>query len=142
MTAFTVTPKYTNELPESVKIGPIIFTVVQEKEPTAKDPEGNEIPVFGKIFFKKAIITIDEDLEPATKWQCFWHEVLHGILEMIGMAPQDGGSDEGMVDALAYALLALLIDNGWLKREDFPAQESTPVFAYTPGMYPYTLEKK
>ncbi len=137
----TVKPRtLESDLPPYVKIGPIIFSVVQEKEPTAEDQDGNKIPVFGKIFFKKAVITIDEELEPATKWQCFWHEVTHGLLEQIGMAPHDGGgANEGMVDALAYALLGFMLDNGWLVREEFPAPES-PALAYVP--YPYTLEKK
>ncbi len=117
--------KLSSDLPSRVKIGPIIFQIVQEKEPTAQDAEGNAVPVFGKIMFKKAVITIDEELEPATKWQCFLHEIIHGLMETIGMAPADGGTDEGMVDALAYALLGFMLDNYWLVRSDFPAPEST-----------------
>ncbi len=137
MSAFTVTPKQMSELPDQVKIGPIVFKVTQVESPTAKDQDGNEVPVFGKITFKSAEIVIDKDLEPATKWQCFWHEVFHGMFETLGLGPQGNGEGEGQVDALAYVLLGVLIDNGWLVRGDFPAPETTRYAAY-----PFTLEKK
>ena len=81
--------------------------------------------MYGKINFKQALITIDSELEIATKWQCFYHEVFHAIMSMVGWDGGDG--EEGFVDALAYAVLGFMLDNGFMLRDDFPAQETTGV---------------
>jgi hypothetical protein len=139
MSEYTATPKaFTNGLPDSVKIGPIEFRIVQEPCPTATDPEGNSIPVFGKISFKEAVITIDAELEAATKWQCYFHEVIHALLETIGMA----GAEENEVDALAYAVMGFMLDNGYLTKFNFPAPESKKRKGSVVVPYPHTKEKK
>ncbi len=133
--------KFSNDLPEQVKIGPITFCVEQVHCPTAKDPEGNEIPVYGLINFKKALITIDEELAPAVKWQCFYHEVIHAMYETIGLGNGEDGPGESEVDALAYLMLSFLMDNGYLVDDGgFPAPESRLRSSVFP--YPHTKEKK
>jgi hypothetical protein len=126
MSEYIRTPKsFTDGLPESVKIGPIEFKIVQEPGPTATDEEGNAVPVFGKISFKEAVITLDQDLAPAVKWQCYFHEMIHALLETIGFGGPEGGADESTVDAMAYAFMGYMIDNGFLCKIYFPSPESS-----------------
>jgi hypothetical protein len=145
MSEYVITRKtYADGLPDTVKVGPIEFQIEQVPCPTVPNPEGEDeepISVYGKINFKRALITIDSELEASMKWQCFLHEVVHAILETVGMAGTDGGLEEGEVDALAYMLMSFLLDNGFLSKQYFPAPESNPA-ASTVFPYPYTLEKR
>ncbi len=138
---YMITAKqFSSGLPSKVKIGPVIFEVVLATEPTAPGKEeGERVPVYGMVNFKKAEITIDEDLSPAIQWQCFWHEVLHVVLEQAGLE----NDCEGEIDALAYKLLEILLDNGWLslvEQPELPAPETTTFTSVWP--YPFTMEKR
>ncbi len=126
--------KYTSGLPEKVKIGPVVYEIILTSNPTAQGPEGEELPVFGKVVFKECQITIDDTLKPVMQWQCFWHEIFHVIAEQLGLC----NDDEGATDAMAYKVLEVLLDNGFI-----PAMETTPdgetlkIIGYTP--YQITL---
>lgn len=103
---------FTSSLPGRVKIGPIDYEIILESKPVGEDG----VPVFGKVSFAQCQITIDSDLVPLMQWQCLWHEVLHVVNDQLGL-PQD----EGATDGIAYKLLEILIDNGFLQ---FPALET------------------
>ncbi len=138
---FMITAKqFSSGLPGKIKIGPVIYQVVLASEPAAPGKEeGETVPVYGMVNFKKAEITVDIDLEPAMQWQCFWHEILHVVMEQLGLC----NDVEGEIDAMAYKLLEILIDNGWLTyttETDIPAPESVKFTSNWP--YPFTLEKK
>jgi hypothetical protein len=127
MTEFMRTPKtFTDGLPDTVKIGPIVYQIMQIPSPTVPHSEtGEAMPVFGKISFKEAVITIDEELEASVKWQVYFHEIVHALMEVIGFAGADGGPDEGVIDAMAYAMMSYMIDNGFLTKLYFPSPESS-----------------
>jgi len=92
--------------------------------------EGEEVPVYGSVNFKKSEIDIDDELNPMMQWQCFWHEVFHVIFEQLGLS----NDDEGGTDALAYKLLEILVDNGFLNGtpvSQFPAPETATIRGYS-----------
>lgn len=138
---YMITAKqFSSGLPSKIKIGPVVYQVVLASEPTAPGKEeGETVPVYGMVNFKKAEITIDEDLTSAMQWQCFWHEVLHVMFEQAGLQ----NDCEGEIDAMAYKLLEILIDNGWLadvSDKELPAPETTAFTSVWP--YPFTMEKR
>ncbi len=118
--------QYTSGLPNRVKVGPIEYQVILGSGLKAQLAEGEEVPVFGMVNFKNSEIAIDEELSPMMQWQCFWHELVHIIFEQLGL---DEGESEGQIDALAYKLLEILIDNRFLQ---FPAPETAVIRGYSP----------
>lgn len=117
MSAYTYTlNKYDNGIPGQVKVGPVTYRVIVKADPKGKQGD-EEVSVFGLVDFKKSEILINEELNPMMQWQCLWHEIVHVIFEQLGL----DNDCEGQVDALAYKLLEIVIDNGFVK---FPAPET------------------
>lgn len=91
-----------------IKIGPIIYEVVEEKGLTTPDKNSK---LDGHIRYGPCEIAVDVDLSEQSKRVTIWHEVVHAILETAGIHKHD----EGMVDALAYGIMGVLQDNEWLR---------------------------
>ncbi len=121
MSAYTIRAQnYPSGLPQKIRVGPLAYKVLLTTDPSA-EVNGHQVPVFGMVNFKSLVISVDEDLHPAVQWQCLMHELIHIFFEQAGL--EDPG--EGPDDALAYALFAFLLDNGFLKEENFQAMESS-----------------
>lgn len=112
--------KFTSGLPDKIKIGPIEYRIVMATDPKG-EVEGEAVPVYGMVNFRKAEITIADDLQPSLQWHCFFHEVIHIFFEHMGLEEPA----EGQIDNLAYTLLEFMLDNGFLEKPyEFPALES------------------
>ena len=117
MPACTVsTSKYFGALPSNVKVGPITYAIRVQDNLMAKDDDGEDILLFGKVCFATCEITIDSNLAPAMQWQTLWHEIVHIVYDQLGL-----NKDEGEADGIAYKLLEVLMDNGFLQ---FPTLET------------------
>lgn len=110
---------FSSGLPEKIRVGPITYRITLASNPTAPI-EGEEVPLYGMVNFRKAEITIADDLQPSLAWQCLLHEAVHIFFEHMGLEEPA----EGQIDQMAYMLLGFLLDNGFLVEIDIPALES------------------
>ena len=74
------------------------------------DP-GNE-GLVGHIDHRFQTIRILESLPPYQRRQTLWHEIVHQLCLERNLA-----LDEDQIDALAYGLMGLVIQNPWLAEE-------------------------
>lgn len=92
---------------QTVKIGPILFEVVEEKGLVNGDKTRK---LDGHIRYSDCRIEVEASMAPQAKRQTIWHEIVHGILNQAGYWKQG----EELVDALAYGIMSVLQDNPWL----------------------------
>lgn len=88
------------QLPQQVKIGPVIYEVKQEAR-TAADS------CYGQIIYAESLITLMPGMSAQRQEMTLWHEILHGILTQGGYREQD----EQVVDVLAHGLMQVFQDN-------------------------------
>ncbi len=95
-------------LPSTVKIGPVVYTVVENQ----RFPQDSLV---GQIRYLEQVIEIQPKMGDTITEVTLWHEMLHGILFAGGFREQN----EQMLDVLAYGIVRLLQDNEFLqvKRE-------------------------
>lgn len=99
------------DLPQYVKIGHITYTV-QPAEPTLgvdKTDIGTWNRYCGEIVYAECMILIKDEQHEQSKRATLMHEAVHGVLWNAGQ--YDANANEGLVNALAYGLVALLRDN-------------------------------
>lgn len=98
-------------LPKSIKVG---YLTIQIREVPAS--EAKERGVNGWWDYDKALIEIDESLEPQVKMETFLHEVLHACCTMGNVYGNDE-YEECWVNGVAPQLLFFLLNNklDWLK---------------------------
>jgi hypothetical protein len=89
------------QVPEKVKIGGLVYDVVETENITLGTDYNAE------ILYASLKINL-RPMARAQKERTFLHEVLHGIFDNLGYT---GGDDEKRVDELAGALYALIVDN-------------------------------
>lgn len=91
-------------IPESVKIGPIIYTIKENPRYKAEN-------LVGQIMYYEGVIELQPDLSPAMAEIGLWHEMFHGLLLQGGFREHD----ERLLDVLAHGVVRLLQDNPVLK---------------------------
>ena len=101
-------PGSKDDLTRHVKIGPMVYAVVEEKGLVDGDKSRK---LDGHIRYNDCQIAVEAGMSPQAKRQTIWHEIVHGILTQAGYTKQG----ETMVDALAYGIMGVLQDNPWLK---------------------------
>ena len=84
-------------LPEKVNICGIPHKVV-----LCSDAFDSDEIHYGQIDYMRALITINEDASEELQMQTLFHEVIHGMLVMIGRSEES--RNEEFVQALANAL--------------------------------------
>lgn len=94
------------KIPSKVKIGGITFNT-QIAESRAVE---NGF-LFGEITYMDSKIYLNEKISPKVMQQTFLHEVIHGILRVMGR--KDLNEDEYFVDGLSMNIYQVMIDNGW-----------------------------
>jgi hypothetical protein len=94
----------------TVKIGPMVYEVVEEKGLTTFDGDKK---LSGHIIYDSRQIRIEAQLSEQSKRQILWHEILHGILTQAGIELEDV---EKSVDVLAFGIMGVLQDNQWLTK--------------------------
>lgn len=96
-------------LPDTVKIGPITYTITHEE--TLGDSG-----FAGQIRYFRSTIAINGDLRPQFALQTLWHEIIHGIMTNAGIPHDD--QTEPLVNAIAYGVLQVIVDNPALVKYD------------------------
>jgi len=94
---------------ENIKIGPILYKVKLVGN-LVDDEDGTSLD--GHIKHSSCIILLRKDLPEQRIKQVLWHELLHGIMEMMGI-----DQSEQSVEALSSGIMLLLQDNPWLAEE-------------------------
>ena len=95
------------KIPKTVKVGAHTYTI---KEVDNLDG------VMGMQENIKLKIQIDKDLPQSQKEETFFHECLHGILDISGINRDMGTTEEEkLVQAIGHGFYQLLIDNNLLK---------------------------
>lgn len=89
-----------NQLPESVKIGPVTYAVREEVR-TAIDAS------YGCIVYADSLISLMPGQSPIRQQITLWHEMIHGILMQAGVLEHD----ESVVVAISYGIVQVLADN-------------------------------
>lgn len=92
---------------ESIRIGPIPYSVSEVSDLHRLDDEGRKQWLHGHIDHADAVIQVCRDQSPEVKAATLLHESIHGILNQAGMSVHD----EAIVISLGYGLLALIRDN-------------------------------
>lgn len=104
-------------LPACLKIGGVEYIIVEIHG--LQDQNGES--VLGIADTTRATILIEANQIPALKWQCLFHELTHVACEHLGLPFEN----DSQINAIAYFILALLSDNGYLNVNEFPARETT-----------------
>jgi len=94
-------------LPDSVKIGPVAYTVKEVDDLHDVNDEGRKRWLHGQILWTSAAIQIERDQADDVKVTTLVHEALHGILNTAGQ----NDHPEEMIIALGYGIVQLLRDN-------------------------------
>ncbi len=89
---------------DSVKVGPLEYPVFVVEN--LASPEGENL--LGELVYKDARIMLDPDQDENVQVLTLWHEIMHAILMQTGHCRDD---DEGLADALSFAIVQLLRDN-------------------------------
>lgn len=89
---------------DKVKIGWKDYKVIKSKPEMALNSDGGIC--YGKIFYDKREIYINDDYDEEQQKVTLLHEVLHGVDEIYGL-----GLSEDQVEGLGHGLYALIKDN-------------------------------
>jgi len=93
------------KLPKEIKIGPYTYKVVKKKDIPPPFDDSNTRRI-GQITYSKELIEVVEDLSGTLKETNIWHEVMHGIDNLLQM-----GLSEKNVDDLSNVIVQVLKDN-------------------------------
>lgn len=94
-----------------VQIGCIRYKVVMAER---LDETDNTKWQLGEINYGDALIYLADNQDAQVMIATLWHEIIHGILDYSGH--HESRDDEGLVDALAFGLMALVKQNPHLLR--------------------------
>ena len=92
------------QLPTSVKIGPIVYAV-------SEVPRMATEQVYGSLVRTESVIEIHPHMSLAMQELTLIHEIVHALLLQGGIRDQD----EKLIDVMAHGIVGLLQDNRWLK---------------------------
>jgi hypothetical protein len=96
-------------MPDTVRIGPIDYAIAVTDN--LHSAEGTKL--CGQASYSTQTLRVDSKLPQPFRRIILWHEIVHVIFEQTGQA-----QDEGVIDAISYALPQILRDNPWLA--EFP----------------------
>lgn len=101
--------------PTHVNILGITYQIFYFIKPSDVDNRGHE-SLFGQIdFWNRAIRIYDSgDRQDEDVWQVIWHEIIHGIAEMLHLESLQGEDNHEDLDLLALALTDVLFRNGFI----------------------------
>ncbi|MGN2371816.1 hypothetical protein ACTFJW_17540 [Clostridium cagae] len=88
-------------IPSKVKIGGIPYKVIECSNPSEEDSN-----IDGRIIYHKQELRLKNDMAPEYKENIFIHEIIHGILELIGVE-----QDENLVIRLSNSVHQVIKDN-------------------------------
>ncbi len=89
----------------TVRIGVLDYQIRVVDQLRASD----DCKLYGEIDFAAGTIRLDAAMRPAFRAVVLWHEIVHGIIEMSGLA-----QSEETANAIAHGVLQVLRDNPWL----------------------------
>lgn len=91
-----------SNLPSSVIVGPIRYTVVRVSNMHQKQHD-----LDGLIHYNTETIEIDSGLSDGVAIQTLWHEILHAILQHAGRRKHS----EKWIDSTAFGLIQVIAEN-------------------------------
>lgn len=92
------------QLPETVQIGPVTYTV---KEEARTATEG----YYGQIIFSESMITLTPGMSDSLKLITLWHEILHALLHQAGLKDHD----EHVIVPISFGIVDILENNPQLR---------------------------
>lgn len=95
-------------IPDSVRIGPMLYSIVATEDLHGVGSDGVKFGLFGQIDEKRQQISLHADNGPDINRCTLLHEAMHGILYVAGI---QSDHDERTIDALAYGVVSLLRQN-------------------------------
>ena len=102
--------------PDKVNILGIEYSIIYVDKPSDVDIFKRE-SLWGQLdAWTRTIRIYDPGNRPAEDiWQVIFHEVIHGIVELLRLKELEGKENENTVDLLALAITDILFRNGWMK---------------------------
>lgn len=101
-----------------IQIGVTDYEIQQVADSELIENHGDDaMLVGGDISTMQSLIRINNSYPKQTKLQTFWHEVVHAMLDEIGV--QQLNDDEGFVEALGKQLYGLFKNNDLKKIYNF-----------------------
>jgi hypothetical protein len=94
------------KLPDTVKIGPIVYRI-REVERLQSSSDGTSL--WGDLVCSDGEILIEASIHNQQKRQTLLHEIVHAVLLTLGR--REEANDEGLVEALAYGINGVIVDN-------------------------------
>jgi predicted Zn-dependent protease with MMP-like domain len=98
---------------DKVKIGPIEYTVIVEKDLHYFDDEDKRVPLYGHILSDLCQIKIESEIGESTARVTLVHEILHGIF----FNADADEHDEHLIKVLSSGIVSVLRDNPALVEE-------------------------
>ena len=101
--------------PDKVNILGIEYSITYCENPSEVDIH-KRTALWGQIDYWTRTIRIYDSERPAEDiWQAIFHEIIHGIVELLHINALDGTEHEDDIDILALALTDILFRNEWMK---------------------------
>jgi len=94
----------TEVLPEKIKIGPHVFTVISRDQAWF-----DENRMYGRMYSTELTIEVCLNFSPTVVLDTFLHEVLHAVYFVYGMECKD--NEERTVGVMSTGLTQVLVDN-------------------------------
>lgn len=105
-------------LPDKIKIIDTVYAIEYVEKPSDVDIFRRE-SLWGQIDYWTRTIRVYRNVRCESDiWQTLWHEIIHAICEKLHIATTDGklNDNETVIDLLATAINAVLLDNDWLRK--------------------------
>ena len=93
----------------TVKVGKQVYRV-RRWNSVPNEEDGQKL--VGKVNHFYGTIDVEDGITDTSAIAVLWHEIIHAIAEQSGQSPS-----EGLIDALAYGITALIADNPELVKE-------------------------
>ena len=92
----------------------IEYTITYKDKPSDVDLYGRK-SMWGEIdYWTRTIRVYDGGRSDADIWETIFHEVLHGITEMLSLKSLTDENNHGDLGILALALTDVMFRNGWM----------------------------
>ena len=99
--------------PTSVNIVGVIYKIEYVDKPSDVDVF-KRTSLWGQIdYWTRTIRIYDNGRSMEDIWQTLFHEILHGIAELLKLSSLNKDENHDELDVLALAIVDILIRNGW-----------------------------
>lgn len=101
--------------PDKVNILGIEYSIIYVDKPSDVDIFKRE-SLWGQIDYWTRTIRIYDNARPIEDiWHAIFHEVIHGLSQVLHLQEMDKKENEDELDLIALAFTDILFRNGWMK---------------------------